>query len=317
MTTNARQKYLADGEPLRLVWPQRKMLTEGEQSMLDDWSLTLSRVRDFAEPFYFDLGLPAAKPLSDIEAGVSLAVHSWSSYYPFVPVLLRGNEHYLLGVRVFDISMSNLSIFKSRLLEQLFESSRRGIRAKTGRAALNPADSRKLTGLRKKANRLAERRAAGILRENGWLAEEGFTLKDPVDPRTREEIDLIAIKEFGNRVFVCLGEVKDFDLALHRTAARRNFESRIAGATAQVERKTAFIERVWRSILSERFKLDPDSMESVELLSLVITSESLPLGFFNRCATLCETDLATLADHLGQDADPIRQTLAKGWKTLK
>src|SRR5687767_10105606 len=70
------------GALITIMWPMQERLTDQQRLILDDLTLTPDRVRRFAEPFYFDHGVPSPRPISDLDAAASLATHAWSSYYP-------------------------------------------------------------------------------------------------------------------------------------------------------------------------------------------------------------------------------------------
>ncbi len=150
-----------------------------------------------------------------------------------------------------------------------------------------------------------------------WVAKHGCFIADPQDAKIKEEIDVLAARKIGDRLVLLVGEVKDFDLGLHRISAKRNFERKIADACEQIERKAALVERVWESVLRERFDLTIDEGAGAELVSILITTERLPLAFFEKCATLSENDLAEFADRIQDQPELTQQIMARGWKRLR
>lgn len=207
-----------------LLMVHKAKVPEDARATLETFSFSLERVRDQEEPWFASL-LPRVRPLVDAHLGLSLLSRNWTAYYPIFSGVNEGEPIFVLGPQAVAITLENLMFNKNRVMQQLTE---------LAPAALTPDAKARLSALRSKMNRHAETRAAQLLQGTGWQAQAGGTWGQS---GAREEIDIVAARSHSQGVDVLVGEVKDFDLTLHRVRGPMGAAQRLRDSDAQLARK--------------------------------------------------------------------------------
>ena len=266
--------------------------TDKTRRILESFALTPERLKSFAVPFYWDLGVSqreedlsedshkasdeaAEKKLDGgaeetASALLKLTLFNWSSYYPLIPVAKGDSPSrwLLIPKGAMILAISSLDTFKNRLLQLIYEQARD-----------NPVgDAKKakaITKLRAKANRRLEKIAAEMAEQVGWHAA---TAIEKLDGKLLPggEIDLLLLIELAGKKMLLLGEVKDFDLAFNRPRWSDHFRQKIEAACDQLDRKVADIRQNLRGLIKQLFGQEVGPDEPVCLLKVLVLSKYLP-----------------------------------------
>jgi hypothetical protein len=238
------------------------------RALMQHMTLTKRRAERFAAPFYWDLGIERA-PNDGMPLLTRLAVKNWLVYYPVVEGVVNDEPVYFASGQALMYAIAGLEGFKNGMLQRVAT-------AVASDSAVGSVVRTRVNQLRVAANRRFEDYAAEQARHLGFDAVSGL---DRIDGQSFEggEIDLLATRVRDGRLLMVLGEVKDFDVTLHRLGAEAGLRKRIESAEGQLERKAAYVRQHWRRLatLVAGGRMTEDWSEAV-FATVLITSAYLP-----------------------------------------
>ena len=285
-----------------LVSAPKDALKPATRDVLDAFELTTDRVRWFDDAWFLDLGPKRATPASDAALALSLVTRNWRAYYPVCTVRRGDRPLYLFGYYGVEIAADNLMATKNRVLQDVTANVPAGVPAAT-RA--------KLRDIRVGLNRHAEAQAHGVLASDGWRATYGENWNVG---GTTEEIDILAARVRPSQIDVLVGEVKDFDFALHRIKGPAGLDSRIRDAEAQLLRKEA---RVVQSLASVLQRLGAAANgRPVHVHALLITPDAPPPGMLTSVDGADFPTLARFSRLLDNDRDLAQRLFGRATRVV-
>jgi hypothetical protein len=258
----------------------------GDMAMLfDRLTLTRERARRFELPFYWDLGIDASSDARP-DLPLRLAARNWLFYYPLLETTIDGEPGFFASAEALTHSVAGVEGMKNGMLQRIAH-------VLAADPAADSARRTRVNQLRVAANRRFEELAASLGRERGFSVAHGL---DRIGGRLPEggEIDLLWARRDAGRVVLLVGEVKDFDMVLHRDGSEASLRRRLESAEAQLERKAATVRRTWRDLfglLTGEAATDGDAV----LAKAVVTSAYLPPHLANRYPLLTLGELEPFA----------------------
>lgn len=272
-----------------LLMLPRSKLSEAARATLESFEFTLERVRCQDEPWFLSLLPRRARPLADAELSLSLLSRNWTAYYPIFSGVHEGQPLFVFGPQAVAITLDNLMHNKNRVMQQLAEAPPQSL----------AADARqRLSALRRQLNRHAEARAAKVLEGCGWKALAGSNWGRA---GATEEIDIVAARASANGVDVLVGEVKDFDLTLHRIRGPLGAAQRLRDTDAQLARKLRVALDDVPGVL-RRLGVGGDPAP-VQVHALLITNDMPPADLLQDFQAADYTGLAEFSRLLREDRE--------------
>jgi len=261
-------KDLADlSEETVYAIPRSRCPTE-VQSFFEKFSLLQERVRRFDEPLYWDLGT-VSETTDSAEVIARLGRRNWLNYYPVMSGVSGRFPCFLVSAEALTHAVAGLESLKNGLLQRISDEIKEGSPA-------NQELRRSISHLRVATNRKFETLAETLGRELGFEVASGLERLDE-KPLDGGEIDLFWAARLDGRLVLILGEVKDFDVPLHRVGSDTTLQGKIAAAERQIDRKAATVRGLWRKLLpiiSDRRLCSVN--EPAVLAKILLTSTYLP-----------------------------------------
>jgi hypothetical protein len=182
---------------------------------------------------------------------------------------VTGEPVFFVSAEAVTYVLAGLESLKCGLLQRVANALRADPEAKTEvRTRVNH--------LRVATNRKFEELAAKRGQELGFYAATGL---DRIDDKFLEggEIDLLWTSQLDGRIVIILGELKDFDLALHRPGSEVKLRNKIYSAEQQIERKANSVRSRWRSIvqLISTGRIATEGRSAL-LAKILLTSDYVP-----------------------------------------
>lgn len=237
---------------------------EPARSILDAMTLTLDRVRRFATPFYFDIGLPRDEPIP-IGLPHDVIGQNWTAYYPCYSAISE-NGHARVAVfskHVLVNALSYMVASRSQLMAQLVRH--------VGNDASPMADD-----VRRHARALSarlEQRIAEQLRRAGFKAESSVVKLSGVQ-LSCGEIDVLGVRARKSMTEIVVVEAKDLDFPLQKLGALDRASETLLRGAEQLEKRITWIKEHWRDVV-QALGVKPSSSAAVTPL-LVTRRYMLP-----------------------------------------
>jgi hypothetical protein len=248
--------------------------------LFDRLTLTAERARRFELPFYWDLGAEAGP--GEADCAFRLASRNWLFYYPVLAATIDGEPGYFVSAEALTHSIAGMEGMKNGILQRV-----------TTVMASEPSGDElqrtRVNQLRVKANRRFEDLAAVAGREMGFAVGHGI---DRLHGTFLDggELDLLWVRADAGGLLLLLGEVKDFDVVLHRIGSESSLRQRLVKAAGQLDRKVATLRRKWRE-LAEFVTGKRVSSPSAILAKAIVTSSYLPPHLADRYPVLTLSEL--------------------------
>lgn len=234
--------------------------------ILDLSAYTRARVNQFLNPFYWDLGT-LADSRDDALLRAKALFYNWFGYYPLIPLGNAESPSYALGKELFAASLAISELFTGRLLDRVATVARE-------RDDVADAVTGQIESLKSAVSKRMESKMLSIAHRLGWAAVSFDKLHGELLPGG--EIDFLAAKWIENCLVIVLGEVKDWDLTVHKMGAEQKLAKKVRDAFRQLDRKSADVKEHWRAILTEQTELPVQDAERVVLTTCLITAEMVP-----------------------------------------
>ncbi len=238
---------------------------ERARPILEALTLTLERVRRFAVPFYFDLGVPR----EDIPpAGIPDDVINvnWTAYYPcYGAVAADGHTRVVLFSTIMWVNaFGYMFSARSQMMNQLVQRVR-------GDAGSSADEVKKLA--RERSARF-EQSIAAQLRDHGFKAKASLTeLKGA--PLPCHEIDAIGARVHKGVTEIVVIEAKDLDFPLQKPGSLDRAIETLQRGGRQLEIRTEWVKDSWRELVGA---LGVKASGSAVLTPLLVTRRYMPPG---------------------------------------
>lgn len=252
-----------------ICWIRIPQQDEELRTMILAYTLTLSRLCRFRDPFYFDLGRCAEPPMTPLDAILNATAANWRAYYPFCSMLERDGEpeYVLTSDGLMAMFLSLIETQKYRITDQLI---------RLANDSRKPELAKRVRLLVKKGSDAAEDAVCAVARSTGWSAS-GTRPSLPCG-----DIDAIVARTTSEgEVLVVLCEVKDADLPGFTPDAHESQSRDISKALGQLNKKAAWLAENWpRGFGASVFRELGRYAHGVIIKALVI-KHRLPLELVN------------------------------------
>jgi hypothetical protein len=256
---------------------------------IDTFTLTADRLRQFAAPYFFDLGRPASPARSEnaivAEAGDIL----WLAYYPYLSALsaLRPPTRVAFSampllVQVFSTAEESKAFLLHRMQE---EATRTG-----GAALVSTARFARSTHSGFETSVGEQFQAAGMAVQVGLGNVDGH-------PLACGEIDVLAgaTHTSDSRPLVIVTEAKNVDLALHKDLGYEHLATTMQRARKQVALKSAWVAEAWPKIAG---LVGLRASSKPIIIGMIVTRRPVPLSMLGQWPGAVLKELKGIAQHL-------------------